>query len=425
MTLIADLTVRSILDSRGKPTIEAEVLTENGFGRAAAPSGASTGKHEVAAWAEGGVQASLRAARTHVMPALVGLDAADQRFIDDTLAKLDGTPSFRILGGNLAVAVSLACARAAASDLAIPLFRHLGGTFPRVVTRPFGNVLGGGAHAIGGTSIQEFMAVALGPTARESCFANAAVHQRVGAILKEKLPGQAIGKGDEGAWVAPIEDEEALTIVARACEEVSGDVRWGIKAALDVAATELWTGKEYKYRKQRRSPKQQVEFMERLANEVGLFSIEDPLQEEDFRGFAELTDRIGAHTLVIGDDLLTTNPERLEQAIEMGAGNAILIKVNQIGTLTRTVDTIQMAHEAGWKSVVSHRSGETTDDTIAHLAVAFGALGLKTGAVGGERIAKLNELMRIEEIVQGPEPEPAPAEGRTPARTPGKAKKKR
>lgn len=406
MTLIADLTVRRILDSRGNATVEAEVTTESGFGRAAAPSGASTGKHEVKAWPEGGVAASLKAARDHVMPALVGLDAADQRDIDATLARLDGTPDFRTLGGNLTVAVSLACARAAAGSLGIPLFRHLGGTFPRVVTRPFGNVLGGGAHAIGGTSIQEFMAVGLGPSAREGVFANAAAHKRVGAILKEKLPGQAIGKGDEGAWVAPMEDEEALAVVARACEEVSGDVRWGVKVALDVAATELWTGKEYKYRKERRSPKQQVDFMARLADTFGLFSIEDPFHEEAFDSFAELTERVGEHCLVVTDDLTTTNPERLARAIDERAGNAILVKVNQIGTLSRTVDTIQMAHEAGWKCIVSHRSGETTDDTIAHLAVAFGCLGLKTGAVGGERTAKLNELMRIEEVVEGPEPEP-------------------
>jgi enolase len=260
------------------------------------------------------------------------------------------------------------------------------------------------------------MAVSLGPDARASCFTNALVHKRVKEILKEKLPGQAIGKGDEGAWVAPIEDKEALTIVGRAAEEVAGDVRFPVKVALDVAATELWTGKAYKYRSKQRTPKEQLDFMARLAEDFGLYSVEDPFHEEAFEAFAELTDRIGRDTLVVGDDLLTTNPARLERALLQGAGNAILIKVNQIGTLSRTADTIHLAHQAGWKSIVSHRSGETTDDTIAHLAVAFGCLGLKTGAVGGERTAKLNELMRIEETLEGPEAEPTqqPAPRRAP-----------
>ncbi|HEV8361388.1 MAG TPA: enolase C-terminal domain-like protein [Candidatus Thermoplasmatota archaeon] len=408
MTLIADAAARTILDSRGNLTLEAEVLTESGgFGRAGAPSGASTGKHEVKAWPEGGAAAALKAARKAVIPALVGLDAADQPGVDGALATLDGTPDFRTIGGNVATAFSLASARAAADALGVPLYRHLGGAFPSLAVRPFGNVLGGGAHAIGGTSIQEFMAVGLGPTIRDSVLANAQVHKRVGAILKEKLPGQAIGKGDEGAWVAPVEDEEALTVVARACEEVSGEVRWGVKAGLDVAATELWTGKAYKYRTKQRSPKEQLDFMAKLADTHGLFSIEDPFHEEAFDAFAELTERVGDHCLVIADDLTVTNPARLAQAIEAQAGNAILIKVNQIGTLTRTAETIRMAHDAGWKCVVSHRSGETTDDSIAHLAVAMGCLGLKTGAVGGERIAKLNELMRIEGWVRGEADEPS------------------
>jgi enolase len=413
MTLIADVTVRRILDSRGRPTLEAEVLTEQGFGRAAAPSGASTGKHEVQAWPEGGVLAAVKAARKALVPELIGLDAADQPLIDATLARVDGTPDFRGIGGNTATALSLACARAAANDLAVPLFRHLGGAFAKPTVRPFGNVLGGGAHAIGGTSIQEFLAVSLAPTATEAVFANAEVHQRVGQILKEKLPGQAIGKGDEGAWVAPVEDEEALAVVGRACEELSGDKRFPVRVALDVAATELWTGKAYKYRKQQRTPQQQVDFMARLASQAGLFSIEDPFHEEAFEAFAELTDRIGDDTLVVADDLTVTNPARLRRAIDMHAGNALLVKVNQIGTLTRTVEAIRLAHAAGWATVVSHRSGETTDDSIAHIAVAFGCLGLKTGAVGGERTAKLNELVRIEEICEGQEREARSEDAKT------------
>lgn len=405
MPLIERIEVRAVLDSRGAVTVEADVGTERGFGRCAAPSGASRGKHEVQAWPDGGVEACLQVARRAVAPALAGMDAADQRGIDAELARLDGTPEFRVLGGNLATALSLACARAAASDLGIPLFRHLGGAFPRVATRPFGNVVGGGKHAVGGTSIQEFLAVALGPTARESVAANVAVHRRVGEILREKLPGQALGRGDEGGWVAGLEDEEALAIVARACEEVSGEVRFPVRLALDVAANELWTGKAYKYRRSERSPKEQLEFMARLAEEHALLSIEDPFHEEAFDSFAELTERIGREALVVGDDLLTTNTERLARAIEERAGNAVLVKVNQVGTLTRAAEAIRMAHEAGWRSIVSHRSGETMDDSIAHIAVAFGCFGLKTGAVGGERVAKLNELVRIEDLVSA---EPAP-----------------
>jgi enolase len=239
-------------------------------------------------------------------------------------------------------------------------------------------------------------------------FANAAVHAQVGKLLKEELPGSAIGKGDEGAWVAPLDDETALALVAQVCREAGDEHGFPVRAALDVAASELWNGKAYAYRKGQRSTKEQLAFLAEMAQEHGLFSVEDPFHEEDFDSFAELTARIGEDTLVVTDDLTTTNPERLQRAIDQGAGNALLVKVNQIGTLSRAVEAIRMAHHAGWATIVSHRSGETTDDTIAHLAVAFGCLGLKSGAVGGERIAKLNELVRIEELVEGQPPEPSP-----------------
>ncbi|MGQ0537154.1 MAG: enolase C-terminal domain-like protein, partial [Methanobacteriota archaeon] len=223
------------------------------------------------------------------------------------------------------------------------------------------------------------------------------VHRRVAELLKAKLPGTAIGKGDEGAWVAPIDDEDALELVRHAADEVGDEVGFEVRVALDVAATELWDGSRYVYRNAKRSPAEQIDFITGLVRDHRLLSVEDPLEENDFDGFATLVSRVGDDVLVVGDDLFVTNPDRVLEGIGKGAANAVLVKPNQCGTLTTTVDTIRLAHDAGYKTVVSHRSGETTDDSIAHIGVAFGCYGIKTGAVGGERIAKLNELIRIEE----------------------------
>ena len=340
---------------------------------------------------------SIKVARDLLTPELVGVEVLLQREIDALLEDQDGTDNFAKVGGNLAVATSLAVARCAAHSLDIPLYAYLGGTFVNRLPRPFGNVLGGGAHAVGGTDIQEYMAVALGPTVAESVFANAFVHKEVKRLLKERFPGASIGKGDEGAWNAPIGNVEAMELVHHACGLAKDKFGFEVRLALDVAATELWDGKVYNYKDGKKTSSDQVDFLADLAQRFNILSIEDGLAEDDWDAWASLTKRIGAKTLLVGDDLFTTSPERVQKGISMGAANAVLIKPNQIGTLSRTVETIQLAHENGYKTIISHRSGETTDDAIAHIGAAFGCFGIKTGAVGGERTAKLNELIRIEE----------------------------
>jgi enolase len=269
----------------------------------------------------------------------------------------------------------------------------------RGIPRPLGNVLGGGKHAIGGTDIQEFLVFSEGGTVQASIFANANVHKLVGKLLKKQLPGTAIGKGDEGAWVANIENESALKLVAEACNTVADEVKFKVRLGIDMAASELYRRKKYHYRDKVLSPPQQIKFVENLIDTYNLHIVEDPLEQNDFDGYAELTERVGDRCIIMGDDLFVTTKARLEHGIKMGACNAILIKPNQVGTLTDTYETVQVAHSKGYKTIISHRSGETTDDTIAHLGVAFGCYGIKTGVVGGERAAKLNELIRIEEDI--------------------------
>jgi enolase len=394
---IVALRYRRILDSRGNPTVECDVWTHDGFGTAAAPSGASTGENEVTAFPKGSVKEGIRQARSRVLPALEGVDVADQAAVDRGLEEADGTPDFDSIGGNVAVATSLACAKAAASEQGQPLHRHLGGALATRMPMPFGNVLGGGAHAIGGTDVQEFMAVPMSRDPEEAVFAQARVHREVSRILSDRLPDTPLGKGDEGAWIAPVSDEEALEVVEEACDFVGEDLGMDLGIALDVAASELWNGEAYEYRDTERSTDEQLDLLEDLIGRFPVVSVEDPFHEEDVEAHADLTDAVGDDVLVVGDDLFATDEDRLRRGVEEAAANAILIKPNQVGTLTRTVRTVQAAHKAGFKTVMSHRSGETPDATIAHLAVALGCHAIKTGAVGGERTAKLNELIRIDE----------------------------
>ena len=391
--IIEDITLRRILDSRGNPTVEADVTTSSGFGRAAAPAGASTGTHEAQAWPEGGVAAAIELARQEVLPQLLGLSAEEQAQVDALLHEVDGTSNFSRIGGNLAVAVSLATARAAAASQGIPLYRYVGGMGPYGLPAPMGNVLGGGAHAVGGTDIQEFLVTSFDDDVSRAIEANAAVHRAVGEALRERFPDTALGKGDEGAWVAPLENVAALELVVEAMQQVARETGVDIRPGLDLAASEFYRDGKYVYKDRSLTPEEQVDFVVSLIEDYGLHSVEDPLDQEDFESWAALTAKTDA--LVIGDDLYVTNVERLEKGLEMGATNAILIKPNQVGTLTDTLDTVSLAREAGLATVISHRSGETTDDAIAHLGVAFGCHAIKTGTVGGERIAKLNELVRI------------------------------
>jgi enolase len=398
MTLVRSVSLRRVLDSRGEPTVEADVLTESGgFGRAAAPSGASTGEYEAVERPPG---EAIAAARQHAVPRLVdAVHAGNQREVDAALHAADGTDDFSAIGANSAVAISMAAAKAGADVLGAPLYQHLGGTFRgSTFPIPLGNVLGGGEHAMAGTHIQEFLAVPQGaPSVSEAVFANAAVHERVGELLAER--GLAAGKGDEGAWAPAVDDAEAFEVVAAAADDVADDVGFEVAVGLDVAAAELYDAdaEVYRYGDRERTPAEQVDYVADLIEEYDLAYVEDPVDEDAFESFAALTDRVGDRTVLCGDDLFVTNVERLDRGIDEGAGNAILVKPNQIGTLSDAVDAVERATRNGFEAVVSHRSGETEDATIAHLAVATDAPYIKTGAVGGERTAKLNELIRIAE----------------------------
>ncbi len=398
MTLVTDVSLRRVLDSRGNETVEADVQTESGgFGRAKAPSGASTGEYEAI---ELPVSEAIAAARETAIPRLVGeVFAGDQREVDAALHAADGTDDFSDIGANSAVAISMAAAKAGADVAGLPLFQHLGGTFRGdTFPVPLGNVIGGGEHAADATHIQEFLAAPVGaPSVEEAVFANAAVHQEVGEILEER--GVPSAKGDEGAWAPSIDDSEAFEIMAEAVETVADDVGFDIRFGLDMAGAELYDADAggYVYGDKVRDTDEQVDYVADLVEEYDLVYVEDPLDEDDFEAFAELTDRVGDRTLVCGDDLFVTNVERLERGIEQGAANSILVKPNQIGTLSDAVDAVERAIESGYDPVISHRSGETEDATIAHLAVATDAPYIKTGTVGGERTAKLNELIRIEQ----------------------------
>jgi enolase len=398
VTLVTDVRLRRVLDSRGNATVEADVRTESGgFGRARAPSGASTGEYEAI---ERPVDEAIAAAREHAVPRLVEtVYAGDQREVDDQLRAADGTDDFSEIGANSAVAVSMATAKAAADVLGAPLFQHLGGAFRGdSFPVPLGNVIGGGEHAADATDIQEFLAVPVGaPSVEDAVFANAAVHETVADILGDR--GHACGKGDEGAWAPAIDDSEAFEILTEAVSAVEDDVGFEIRIGLDMAGAELYDGEAdgYRYGDRTRSPDEQIEYVTDLVSEYDLVYVEDPLDEDDFDGFARLTDAVSDDVLICGDDLFVTNVERLRRGIEAGAANSILIKPNQIGTLSDTVDAVEQAVRAGYEPVISHRSGETEDTTIAHLAVAVDAPYIKTGAVGGERTAKLNELIRIEQ----------------------------
>lgn len=389
--------IRSILDSRGDATVEVDLFAGSVRGRVAAPSGASTGTHEAQAFPKGGVEAALRLFRSELAPALKGREVTDQAGLDAWLRSVDGTPTFARIGGNVAVAVSLAAAKAAAAAAGTPLYEYLGVSREGPMPVPFGNVIGGGRHAVGGTTMQEFLVVSQGPRLAANVVANARVHRQVKDALARRFPDMPLGRGDEGAWVARLDDEDALRVLADACRAVEAEMHFPVRPAIDLAASEFYRGGKYRYRDRALTRDEQIEFLARLVETHGVYSLEDPLDQEDFDGFARLTDLVGARCKVIGDDLFATRVERLRRGIEMHAASGILIKPNQIGTLSETRAAVETAHKAGYATVVSHRSGETTDDTIAHLAVGFGSLGIKTGTVGGERIAKLNELIRIEE----------------------------
>ncbi|MFP4217827.1 MAG: phosphopyruvate hydratase [Salinarchaeum sp.] len=398
MVLVSDIRLRRVLDSRGDPTVEADVLTDHGgFGRAAAPSGASTGEHEAV---ERPPREAIAAARERAVPRLINeVHVGDQRAVDAALRAADGTDAFAEIGANSAVAISMAAAKAAADVLGVPLYQHLGGAFQGSTSPvPLGNVVGGGEHAADGPDIQEVLVAPVGaPNVTDAVMANAAVHARVDELLADR--GAACGMGDEGAWAPAVGDREAIELVETAAADVSDEVGFDIRLGLDVAATELYDDGTYRYGRSGtdRTTEEQIAYIAELIETHNLVYVEDPLHEDDFEGTARLTNRVDDGVLICGDDLFVTNVERLQRGIDAGAASSVLVKPNQIGTLSDAVDTIERAQRNGYEAVVSHRSGETTDATIAHLAVASGAGYIKTGAVGGERTAKLNELIRIED----------------------------
>lgn len=402
-SIIEDIRVRKILDSRGNPTVEVDVITWNGFGRAAAPSGASTGAREVAAFPDGGVDKIIGEVEDIISSELIGMDAEDSKEIDLVLKEIDGTENLSAIGGNTSVAVSIATAKAAASSYNMSLYRFLGGNMPSEIPYPLGNMVNGGAHAgKNAPDIQEFLVIPVGAeNITEAVFTNVNVHKKIRELIQAKDTSFTGGKGDEGGWAPNLKNDEAMEIQVKACEMVSNETGVEVKPALDLAASEMWDGEnqEYIYEREgvKRNTGEQIDFLVDTINTYGYFFVEDPIREGDFDGFAELTRKAGKDCLICGDDIFVTNAEILQEGIDAGAANSIIIKPNQIGTLTDTYETIELARNNKYVPVVSHRSGETTDETIAHLAVAFSCPIIKTGAVGGERIAKLNELIRIEE----------------------------
>ena len=407
MAIIDAIHAREILDSRGNPTIEVEVLLDDDtFGRAAVPSGASTGAFEANERRDGeknryqgkGVLQAVEAVIEQIQPALLGFDAADQRAIDQTMIDLDGTENKSNLGANAMLGVSLAVARAAAESAALPLYRYLGGPNAHVLPVPLMNILNGGSHADSDVDIQEFMIVPLGAqTYSEGLRWGVEVYHNLKSVLKEK--GLSTGLGDEGGFAPNLpSNRAALDLILEAIKRAGYTPGADIALALDVAASEFYKDGSYLFEGTSRSAAEMSAYYEELVRDYPLVSIEDPLDEEDWDGWKTLTASIGDKVQIVGDDLFVTNPTRLADGIKRGVANSLLVKVNQIGTLSETLDAITMAQRAGYTTITSHRSGETEDTTIADICVATNAGQIKTGAPArSERVAKYNQLLRIEE----------------------------
>ena len=407
MALIDAIHAREILDSRGNPTVEVEVLLSDGsHGRAAVPSGASTGAFEAAERRDGdkkrylgkGVLGAVESVIEEIADELEGMDATDQRAIDQAMLDLDGTSNKSKLGANAILGVSLAVAVAAATSANLPLFKYLGGPNAHVLPVPLMNILNGGSHADSDVDIQEFMIAPIGAeTFSEALRWGVEVYHNLKSVLKEK--GLSTGLGDEGGFAPNLpSNRAALELITEAIERAGYTPGQDIALALDVASSEFYENGSYQFEGQQRSAKDMSDYYAQLVADFPLVSIEDPLDENDWEGWKTLTDAIGEKVQLVGDDLFVTNPERLAEGIEKDIANSLLVKVNQIGTLTETLDAITMAQRAGYTTITSHRSGETEDVTIAEICVATNAGQIKTGAPArSERVAKYNQLLRIEE----------------------------
>jgi len=409
LSIITAIGAREILDSRGNPTVEVEILlSDNSFGRAAVPSGASTGAFEAHESRDGdkdrylgkGVQNAVRAVVETLDEALLDFDATDQRAVDLELMRIDGTSNKAKLGANAILGVSLATSRAAAESVDMPLYRYLGGSNAHVLPVPLMNIINGGAHADNGVDIQEFMIVPLGAESfSEALRWGAEVYHTLKKLLTEK--GLATGLGDEGGFAPDLPtNRAALDLISEAIKLAGYKLGTEIALALDVASTEFYdeATSSYNFEGAKKTAGEMVAYYAELLENYPLVSIEDPLAEDDWAGWASITKELGEKVQLVGDDLYVTNPERLQKGIDMAAGNAILVKVNQIGTLTETMDAVWLAQTHGMNAIISHRSGETEDTYIADLAVATNAGQIKTGAPArSERVAKYNQLLRIEE----------------------------
>lgn len=409
MTTIEHIHAREILDSRGNPTVEVDVeLADGSVGRAAVPSGASTGAFEALELRDGdkarylgkGVRKAVENVNEVIAPELIGLDALDQPGIDRTMIELDGTENKGRLGANAILGVSLAVAKAAAASCGLPLYQYLGGVNAKVLPVPMMNILNGGAHADNNVDIQEFMIMPVGaPTFSEALRMGAEVFHALRKVLQDK--GLATGVGDEGGFAPNLSsNREALDVILQAIERAGYKPGDDIVLALDVASTELFKDGKYHFAGEGvvRDSEQMIAFYEELVKLYPIVSMEDPLSEEEWEAWAELTKRLGDRVQLVGDDLFVTNTKRLARGIQQGVANAILVKVNQIGSLTETIDAVEMAKRASYTAIISHRSGETEDTTIADIAVALNAGQIKTGAPSRtDRIAKYNQLLRIEE----------------------------
>ncbi|QCO16138.1 phosphopyruvate hydratase [Azospirillum brasilense] len=411
MSAITEIHAREILDSRGNPTVEVDVLLESGaFGRAAVPSGASTGAHEAVELRDGdksryggkGVLKAVESVNGEIFDAIAGLDASNQRALDLAMIELDGTPNKGRLGANAILGVSLAVAKASAEEAALPLFRYVGGAFANLLPVPMMNIINGGAHADNPIDIQEFMVMPVGAE-------NGAEAIRMGSeifqALKKKLKdaGHNTNVGDEGGFAPNLAStEDALGFVMKAIEAAGYKPGDDVMLAIDAASTEFFKNGKYELAGEGKSlaPEQMVSYWADLVGRYPIISIEDGMAEDDWEGWKALTDAIGGKVQLVGDDLFVTNPARLADGIKKGVGNSILVKVNQIGTLSETLEAVDMAHKAGYTAVLSHRSGETEDSTIADLAVATNCGQIKTGSLSrSDRLAKYNQLIRIEEML--------------------------
>ena len=407
MATIEGIVAREILDSRGNPTVEVEVELDDGtVARAAVPSGASTGAFEALELRDGdagryggkGVERAVSNIEDRLVDELIGYDASEQRLIDQRMLDIDGTPDKSGLGANAILGVSLAVAKAAAASAGLSLYRYLGGPNAHLLPVPMMNILNGGAHADSNVEVQEFMIAPIGaPSFREALRCGAEVYHALKSVLKKK--GLSTGLGDEGGFAPNLPaNAAALDLIAEAVAAAGYQLGKDVVLALDVAATEFYKDGAYQFEGSAKSAEEMTDYYAKLIETYPIVSIEDPLAEEDWAGWTQLTARLGDRIQIVGDDLFVTNPQRIARGIEERAGNAVLVKVNQIGSLTETFDAVELAHRNGYRCMMSHRSGETEDTTIADLAVATGCGQIKTGAPArSERVAKYNQLLRIEE----------------------------